>query len=268
MKDHGGFEHNVQSLRVVDQLEHPYPAFRGLNLSFEVREALIKHHTRYDRPADAVDSGLNVRDLFEAGPRCTLEGQVANLADAVAYTLHDIEDGLGQGVLREETLNQSRIWREVAEPITKAFPDAPIAARRRPILDNIAARLARDAHRTSVALIAKAKIDSVDQVRGHTSDLIGFSPEIREGSEALQAILLESVYRNHRVVRMDAKAGRIIHELFEAYLSDPRLMPERFSSRIEKQDPHRVICDFIAGMTDRFCQREHERLFGPFDRDR
>lgn len=265
MAAHGGFEHNVQSLRVVDYLEHPYPAFRGLNLTYEVREALIKHRTRYDRPDTHPRTDPAVAALLASGPRCSLEGQAANLADAVAYTLHDIEDGLGQAVLTEATLAGSRIWRAAADPIRKAHPDLSIEAVRRPILDNLAARLARDASRSSRESIAAAGVGSVDEVRRHASELIAFSPETRAGVEELQAILIESVYRNHRVVRMDAKAGRLIRELFEAYLAQPQLMPERYTARIEEQGAHRVICDYIAGMTDRFCQRERERLFGPFE---
>ncbi len=264
MKDHGGFEHNVQSLRVVVHLEHPYPAFRGLNLSFEVRESLIKHKTRYDRPDEGPALDAQVKGLFAHGQRAPLEGQVANLGDAIAYTLHDIEDGLGQDLLTEERLNASGIWREAAAPIREAYPAATIHALRRPIIDRIAARLAEDVAAASRERIAAAGVHTVDDVRRHTTDLIGFSEKMRAAVEDLQGVLLKSVYRNHRVVRMDAKAGRLISDLFGAYALQPELMPERFANRTTKQGLHRVICDYTAGMTDRFCQQEHQRLFAPF----
>jgi len=264
MKDHGGFEHNVQSLRVVVHLEHPYPAFRGLNLSFEVRESLIKHETRYDRLDERDTTDAHVKGLFAHGPRAPLEGQVANLADSIAYTLHDIEDGLGQELLTESLLNASSVWCEAAAPIRKAYPAATIHALRRPIIDRIAARLAQDVACASRERIEAAGVGSVDDVRGHATDLIGFSEKMDARVDELQGVLLESVYRNHRVVRMDAKAGRLINDVFDAYVSQPELMPERFSTRIKDQGLHRVICDYVAGMTDRFCQQEHQRLFAPF----
>lgn len=267
MKDHGGFEHNVQSLRVVVHLEHPYPGFRGLNLSFEVRESLIKHQTRYDHPHDRSALDAPTQGLFARGPRAPLEGQIANLADSIAYTLHDIEDGLGQGLLTEEILNASGIWRESAAPIREAYPAATIHALRRPIIDRLAARLADDAAGASRRRIEGTGVGSVDDVRRSATDLIGFSEKMLPAVEALQGVLLQSVYRHHSVVRMDAKAGRLIRALFDAYATQPELMPERFAARIAEQGLHRVVCDYLAGMTDRFCQQEHQRLFAPFHFD-
>jgi len=264
MKDHGGFEHNVQSLRVVDYLEHPYPAFRGLNLSFELRESLIKHNTKYDKPNRTKSLDAATQALLASGPNPPLEGQVANFADTVAFTLHDIEDGLVQGVLNEAVLNGSLIWRQSAAGVRKAYPDRPIHALRRPIIDGIASRLAADAAGASQTRIDAAGIQSADNARRHDAELVGFSASVQDGINQLQTILLNSVYRNHRVVRMDAKARRLIRDLFDAYLAEPQLMPDRFAERIPQQGPHRVICDYIAGMTDRFCQREHQRLFAPF----
>lgn len=266
MKKHGGFEHNVQSLRVVDYLEHPYPAFRGLNLSFELRESLVKHRTTFDKPA-AGKKDDGVAALLEAGPRCPIEGQIANVADLIAYTLHDIEDGLGQHMLTEEHLAQSRLWREAAAPVQLQYPGKPIHALRRPILDRLAARLNEDASQTTLTRAHEAGLKTVDEVRRHREDVVGFSQPIQQGIEELQAVLIERVYRHHKVVRMDSKAKRLIRELFEAYLSEQQLLPARFRERIPEQTAHRVVCDYIAGMTDRFCQREHQRLFAPFHFD-
>ncbi len=264
MKNHGGFEHNLQSLRVVDYLEHPYPEFRGLNLTFELRESLVKHRTRYDRPQGAEMVDEATQGLLASGPSPPLEGQVANLADAIAYTLHDIEDGLVEGALDETTLGGSRVWRESAAEVRALHPSAPLHAVRRPILDRIAGRLLRDAADASAARIAAAGVRGVDDARRKREEMLSFSSEMQSGMEELGSLLAESVYRNHRVVRMDFKARRLIRELFAAYSAEPRLMPERFSARLAEQGPHRVICDYIAGMTDRFCQEEHRRLYAPF----
>ena len=264
MKDHGGFEHNLQSLRVVDFLEHPYPAFRGLNLTFELRESLVKHRTRYDQPEAARSPDPAIQALWDAGPMPPLEGQVANLADSMAYTLHDIEDGVGEGAIDESALDASQLWRAAADPVRVQHPGRPILAIRRPILDALAGLLHADAAAESARRITAAGVTRVDDARQHPGDLVGFSPAMQARVDELQDLLLRRVYRNHRVVRMDSKARRLIGDLFAAYLAEPQLLPERFAARIPDQGPHRVICDYIAGMTDRFCQREHRRLFAPF----
>lgn len=265
MKDHGGFEHNLQSLRVVDYLEHPYPAYRGLNLLFELRESLVKHETRYDKPQPArIAADPATQPLVASGPSAPLEGQVANLADAIAYTLHDVEDGLVEGALSESDLAVCRLWRDAAGQVRRAHPDSPLPAIRRPILDLIARRLVEDAAEESRRRIAAANVKHVDDVRNHAAALVSYSPEMSGEVEQLSAVLLRGLYQNHRVVRMDSKARRLIRELFAAYKAEPRLMPERFASRAAEQGLPRVICDYVAGMTDRYCQEEHRRLFAPF----
>ncbi len=266
MSDHGGFEHNLQSLRVVDYLEHPYPPFRGLNLSFELREGLLKHHTRYDRP-DAKMALLPVDDLLATGPNCTLEGQVANVADLIAYTLHDIEDGIGEDILDLETLAENEIWRQAAQPFVDAYGLSNPFAVRRPILHTLADRLVGDAVRESRRRIEQSGAVSPDDVRRHEEMLVGFSEELGAAVDALHGLLLRALYRHQRVVAMDTKAIRLIRELFAAYVDEPRLMPERYRHRVESQGVPRVATDYIAGMTDRFCQQEHQRLFAPFHFD-
>lgn len=267
MEKHGGFEHNLQSLRVVDYLEHPYPPFRGLNLSFEVREGLLKHHTRYDHPDASMAESAAISEILAAGPRCTLEGQVTNVADLIAYTLHDIEDGIGEGILSIETLAENAIWRQAAQPFVEAYGLSNPHAVRRPILDTIADRFVEDATRESRRRIEQSGAASPDDVRRHAEALIGFSPELGAAIDDLHNLLARALYRHHRVVAMDTKAGRLISELFAAYVDEPRLMPERFLRRVEKQGVQRVATDYIAGMTDRFCQQEHQRLFAPFHFD-
>jgi len=263
MKDHGGFEHNLQSLRVVDYLEHPYPAFRGLNLSFEVRESLLKHHTVYDKPDSATPLGEEARPLLDAGPSLPLEGQVTNLADMIAYTLHDIEDGLVECGLTEVSLNRCTIWREASELVRRQFPSKSVHAVRRPILDNIARLIVEDVVEESRRLLDASGVADLDAVRHKEVRLVGFSAPVRRGIEELQALLRDAVYRNDKVARMDANARRLIRELFEVYLAEPQLLPERFFTRISDQGSHRVICDYIAGMTDRFCRQEHGRRCAP-----
>ncbi len=263
MTSHGGFEHNVQSLRVVDYLEHPYPAFRGLNLSFELRESLIKHSTPYDRPESAAPADAATRELLDSGPFPPLEGQVANVADQIAYSIHDVEDGLMQSMLSEEALMSCALWREAAEPVRRQHPQAQIAAVRRPILDGLADALAADVVAEGNARIAAAGAKTVDDVRRAAGPLIDFSSAMQTKLSEFQDLLRRAVYRHHHVVRMDAKARRLIRELFAAYIAEPRLLPPRYAERITEQGAPRVICDYIAGMTDRYCRTECARLFDP-----
>ncbi len=263
MGGHGGFEHNLQSLRVVDYLEHPYPAFRGLNLTFELRESLLKHHTEYDRPETGAASDAVTRELADAGPCPPLEGQVANVADDIAYTLHDIEDAIGECGLTEQALDKCQIWREAAESVRECHSGKLLFAIRRPILDQLAERLIEDAAAESHRRITKAGIVTPDDARSHAVELVAFSGGMCAGLNELQCLLADSVYRNDRVVEMDSQAKRLVRELFAAYLNNPDLLPERFRRRLDDPArPHKVICDYIAGMTDRFCRQEHHRLLG------
>ncbi|MCH7702586.1 MAG: deoxyguanosinetriphosphate triphosphohydrolase [Planctomycetes bacterium] len=266
MSEAGGFEHNVQSLRVVDYLEHPYPPFRGLNVSFEVREGIIKHATVHDRPEvdDSSDAGL--AELLADGPWPSVEGQIVCLADRLAYDCHDLEDALGADLIGENDLEPLALWRDSAVDIRRRFPDGALGTVRRPILDAIHAVLIQDVTAESQRLLAEAGVTSVDDVRPAGGPMVAVSEETNARLEALEAFLMERVYRHHRVVRMDAKARRFIERLFDAYCDNPRLLPPRFFNRVEEQGIKRVVCDYIAGMTDRFCQDEYRRLFEPFER--
>ena len=269
MSESGGFEHNVQSLRVIDYLEHPYPPFRGLNLSFEVREGIIKHTTVHDRPEVDEASAAGLAELLADGPWPSVEGQIVCLADRLAYDGHDLEDALGANLIGEQDLDTLDLWRESAGDIRRRFPDGPLGTVRRPILDAIHAALIRDATAESQRRLTEAGVTSVDDVRRVAPDapgLVAVSDETNAQLEALEAFLMERVYRHHRVVRMDAKARQFIERLFEAYCGNPRLLPPRFFKRVEDQGIKRVVCDYIAGMTDRFCQDEYRRLFEPFER--
>lgn len=257
MKDHGSFEHNGQSLRVVEYLEHPYPPFRGLNLSYEVRESLAKHSTVYDKPG--------AHPLAD-GTQAPLEGQVANLADRVAYDCHDLEDSLEPGLISERDLAGIALWRDAAGELRKQYPNHPLGAIRRPALDQLELMLLDDIVNESRERIADANIKTIDDVRNCGKTLIAFSVSMESRLKELEAFLLDRVYHHPTLIRMDAKAGRFIRQLFAAYLAEPRMLPPRFVARIAEQGAHRVVCDYIAGMTDRFCQDEYKRLFEPFER--
>jgi len=257
MAGHGGFEHNVQALRIVEFLEHPYPAFRGLNLTYEVREGLAKHETRFDRPG--------WHELAD-GTRGPLEGQIASLADRIACDCHDLEDAIGAKLIEREELDSLAIWRDAAEAVEERYGCRPLPAVRRPILDAVEDALLKDVVEETTRRIGGAKVETADDVRACSRELAGLSEAMEERLAALEGFLAEHLYRHHRLVRMDDKAGRFIRRLFDAYLETPGLLEPRFADRIAEQGLHRVICDYIAGMTDRFCQDEYKRLFEPFER--
>ncbi len=266
MLDHGGFEHNVQSLRVVDYLEHPVPDYRGLNLSFELRESLVKHVTPYDNPEPEAHDSPGMQALFEVGVMPPLEGQIASLADQLAYVGHDTEDAVSANLLDWGPLDEVRLWREAAAPWRRAHSEAPLAALTRPIVDAMIDRLLDDAATHTAARLRESRVDSADAVRRLEHGLVDFSPPGQALVAELRAFLLDHFYRHHRLIRMDAKARRFVREVFRAYSEQPRMLPPRFAARIEEQGAHRVICDYIAGMTDRYCQDEYKRLFEPFER--
>lgn len=234
MKDHGGFEHNRHALRVVERLEHPYPEFRGLNLVHIVRECLAKHSTRYDTPAEHP-----LRDGAPA-PR---EGQVADLADRLAYCLHDLQDALYASVIEPDDLADVPLWRAHAGPGFLAANRW--RARLRTVIDQLRETLLADAVRESAS--------------GNVRLSAGLEAELKR----LEEFLLTRVYRDYRLARMDAKAKRVLTAVFETYASQPALMPWRFAQRVAEQGAARVAADYVAGMTDRFCLAEHARLFDP-----
>lgn len=257
MKDHGGFEHNAQTLRVVDYLEHPYPAFRGLNLTFEVREGVIKHASLYDRPelssADPVTA-----PLLEAGRWATVEAQIVDLADRLAYDMHDLEDAIGAGLLSPAHLESLSLWRE-ARIARSDLPDAvSVFAIRRPVLDAMLDRVVLDAAAQSMPMLAG--IESPDEVRRLPTAALKLSEDVQSGLREVEELLRRDVYLTPRVQRLDEEARRIVTELFEAFVSREDELPPRFRSRVDDLGVFRTVCDYIAGMTDGYCRREWERL--------
>ncbi|MBP6638113.1 MAG: deoxyguanosinetriphosphate triphosphohydrolase [Sulfuritalea sp.] len=259
MQGHGGFEHNLQSLRIVDRLEERYGAFDGLNLMFETREGILKHCS----PAKARELGqLGERFLVDRHP--SLEAQICNLADEIAYNNHDVDDGLRSGVLTLEQLREVSLFARHAAEVDIEFPG--IAGRRR-VHETI--RRMIDAQVTdllaeSARRIAEAEPASLDDVH-RAPELIGFTASMREENRALKAFLREHLYRHYEVLRMTAKARRVIQDLFGAFLADPRLLPPQYQSMAASGSIERTTADYIAGMTDRYSMKEHRRLFAVSD---
>ncbi|MCC7484128.1 MAG: deoxyguanosinetriphosphate triphosphohydrolase [Burkholderiales bacterium] len=254
MKPHGGFEHNLQSLRVVDLLEQRYAAFDGLNLTFETREGILKHC-----------SLGNARRLAELGERFirrrqpSLEAQLANLADEIAYNNHDVDDGLRSGLVTLDQLAEVGIF---ARHMKAVLAEHPRLAGRRLIHETVRRMidtLVTDLTRTSAANIRARAPRTIEEVRA-APPLIGYSRAVREESLELKRFLRENLYRHYRVVRMSAKARRIVTDLYGAFVADPRLLPPEFQTRA-REDAPRAVADYIAGMTDRYAILEHRRLF-------
>jgi dGTPase len=257
MAEHGGFEHNLQSLRIVEHLERRYPGFRGLNLTYEVREGISKHSPRKDAGPEE----------FRSYPEPSLEAQLVDLADEIAYINHDLEDGLTSRLLELSALEEVELWREHFEEASRLHPEAPqklrirLAIRR--IIDQLTSELISETERA----IESAGVATSHDVRRQPHRLVRFPPETEERKAQLKRFLFRHLYRHFRVVRMAAKARRVVRDLFEAYVSDPRQLPPHILARVEGEDAiQRVVCDYIAGMTDRFALDEHRKLFDPLER--
>lgn len=255
MADYGGFEHNLQSLRIVDQLEERYGAFDGLNLMFETRAGILKHCP----PSKARELGeLGARFLNDQRP--SLEAQICNLADEIAYNNHDVDDGLRSGLITVEQLQRIELYAWHEAEAKAAFPD--IAGRR---LIHETVRRMIDAQVTDLLAetgrrLMEKKIETLDDVV-QAPQIVGFSEGMRMMNRELKQFLHEGLYRHYQVVRMTTKAQRIVKDLFEAFLSDGRLLPPQYQARSERDGRPRVIADYIAGMTDRYAMKEHQRLF-------
>lgn len=254
MKDHGGFEHNLQSLRVVDVLEERYAAFDGLNLCFETREGILKHCS-LEHAAQLGEVG----GRFLNDKRPSLEAQVANLADEIAYNNHDVDDGLRSGLLTLEQLAEVRLFSRHLDEVRAAYPNL---AERRVVHETIRRMiniLVTDLIAQTEHNIRSNTPQSVDDVRA-APVMAAFSSEMREQNRELKVFLRTYLYRHYRVMRMTAKARRIIGDLFQAFMEDPRLLPPQFNPKVELERA-RSVADYIAGMTDRYAIREHRRIF-------
>jgi dGTPase len=256
LEEHGGFNHNYQSVHIVEILEQRYPDFPGLNLTWETREGIVKHTTEYD---------VSEADGYEPEKRATLEGQLVNAADEIAYTTHDLDDGLRSGLIRVSDLRGLRLWEEALEELDISERSFDEMSQRR-VIRHLINREVTDVLQHIDRGIEAFGIQSVDDVRCAPRNLVGFSAELEGRNRKLKDFLLERLYRHHRVMRMQTKAKRLIHQLFEAYLDEPRQLPEGLQEKMDDHNRERVICDYIAGMTDRFAIEEHRKLFDPATR--
>ncbi len=259
MKPYGGFDHNAQSLRTVDWIEVRYPLFRGLNLTFEVREGIIKHSNFKDRPA--------AREFDAAAYPC-LEAQIVDLADEIAYLGHDVDDGLKAGMLAADDLGHSRLYHEANADARAAADAGAPAAERYQTVRRIIDAMATDLVENIDAEIERLQTRNVAGVKGAGRALAAFSPAMARQVEELKGIMGERLYRHYRVIRMTEKAGRVLQRLFEAYLSEPRQMPGHVLALHEGEGEPivRLVADYIAGMTDRFALDEYRKLFDPDER--
>jgi len=258
MEDSGGFEHNLQSLRIVEELEERYPLFPGLNLTWETREGLVK------RSAEARDGSKKIPEEFQPDQAPTLEAQIIELADEIAYNNHDIDDGLEAGYLQEEELlEQVDLWEELEGMVKGKYPGISGKRLKYQTISHLIGYLIEDLVESTRLRLKEKNIESLEDVRKAEGNLIGFSPSIGARNNALKLFLQERLYRHYKMERMRIKAKRVIQGLFEAYLSHPTLLPIRQQHKADSEPLKRVICDYIAGMTDRFALEEYRRLFDP-----
>ncbi len=254
MADHGGFDHNAQSLRIVTHLEKRYPGFRGLNLTYEVREGIAKHETAYDVP----DAG------FGEG-RPTLEAQIVNLADEIAYNAHDLDDGLRSGLLVPAQLSEVPLLVEVAEEAgIELFQLGEFD--RRVLIRELLGKMITDAIQATEANLERHGIDSLEAVRRFPAPLATYSGSMADKVKQLRRFLFENLYRHYRIVRQVGKARHVLERLFAAYVGMPEMLPPTVQRAAEEEGLYRAVCDYVAGMTDRFALEEYARLFDPYGR--
>jgi dGTPase len=262
MIEYGGFDHNHQSLRIVQTLEKRYPDFPGLNLTWEVREGLLKHETEYDR---------GVAYDFEPDKRGTLECQIVNLADEIAYTTADLDDGLRSEMISPSQLAEVRLWQEVAAELGVRIDGRIGELDRHRVIRRLVGKTVTDVVQATGERLEANKIESVEDVRTHGENLLGYSAEMRTKNRELKDFLYRNLYRHWRVMRMATKANYFVTQLFNLFVAEPWLLPaetqERIAAKVNAgESSHRVICDYIAGMTDRYALAEYQKLFDPTER--
>lgn len=254
MKDAGGFDHNQQALRIVENLERRYPEWPGLNLTYETREGIVKHETEYDTQSYAAE--------FEPHKRGLLEAQIANAADEIAYNAHDLDDGLRAGLFTPADLDHLELWQRLKHSVNWDGQEFDDLWRHRLIRRLIGLEVTDVINATDTRLEA-ANIQSIEDLQQQAKNVIGFSDELKRLNRGLKDFLFNRMYRHYRVTRMQIKANRLLSELFNAYLSEPGQMPDAARQRIEEDGLPRAVCNYIAGMTDRFALDEHAKMFDP-----
>ena len=257
MKDHGGFEHNVQGLRVVDVLEKRYSQFAGLNLSWEVRESIAKHNILSDDP--------NVKQ-FDLSRQPLLEAKIVDIADSIAYDNHDIDDSLKARLITESGLEEVELWRYAKEKVKEQYSNLSKDMENTHTIKYLIDMEVTDLIEHTQLMINKMKIKTTDDVQKSKERLVSFSPEISKRKLELQEFLQENAYSHYRVVRMADKAKRFVEELFKTFVENPMQLPPEYQKWIEEAGLYQGVCDYIAGMTDRFAQDEYLKLFYPYER--
>lgn len=253
MKEHGGFNHNHHSFRIVTEVEKRYPEFPGLNLSWEVLEGIVKHETEYDK-SDASN--------FDPQLRGHLEAQITNVADELAYTSHDLDDGLRSGLITPEMLTDIELWKMAAVRFRKQGGQVDDLMRHQIIRELVGIEVNSIIHDTA-ARIDQTGVKSVAELQSLPHNLVGFETEMIENNRILKEFLYNNMYRHYRVVRMQKKAEEVLTRLFTAYCETPTMLPPQFYEQIEEKGKERTICDYLAGMTDRFAIEEYQKLFDP-----
>lgn len=264
MKEFGGFEHNLQSLRVVDMLEQKYAEFPGINLTYETREGILKHCSKMNA-RELGDVGLRFIEGKEPG----LEAQLANLADSIAYNNHDVDDGLRCSLITVDQLRETRLFALQCETVSKLYPQLDGRRMINETVRRMINHLVVDLIETSRARLLDSGVKDIEEVRAYDEPLLMHSDEVAEDSQELKQFLRRNLYQHYRVLRMSKKAARVISKMFEAFMDDYRTLPTQYhtlSSEMAGDSDSalaRVIADYIAGMTDRFAITEYRRLFEP-----
>ena len=258
MKDHGGFDHNLQGLRVVDFLEERYPGFKGLNLTWEVREGINKHRTPFDQP--------DRNTALDPDQSSLLETQVVDVSDEIAYDNHDLDDGVISSLLKEEELSKIPLWEKARWEILQVTPTLSGMILTKQIIRSLINSQITNLITASEKCLTENNIRSTEDVRRSSQRFIVFDAVMMGERKILKPFLMKNLYHHYRVVRMSDKARRFVKDLFEIYLKNTEQLPPNFSNRVPQEGSHRVICDYIAGMTDRFALDEYKRFFDPYER--
>lgn len=258
MSRYGGFNHNLQGLRVVDYLEERYPDFPGLNLSWEVREGIVKHSSVFD-------VAVPIKDFFP-GRMPTLETQIVDVADEIAYDNHDLDDGLTSGLIKEKDLEGFEIWDKINRKINQKYAKIDSSRRKYLIIRGLIDLQVTDLIQQTKANIARFKLKEYADLAKIKSKVVDFSKEVKDLRKPMRQFLMQRLYHHYRVMRMSIKAKRFIRELFCEYVRRPQQLPSEVQIRIFKEGAKRVVCDYIAGMTDRYALDEYKKLFNPYEK--
>ncbi|MDD4908415.1 MAG: deoxyguanosinetriphosphate triphosphohydrolase [Candidatus Omnitrophica bacterium] len=258
MAQFGGFNHNVHGLRVVDILEERYPEFPGLNLSWEVREGIAKHSSAFDQMGSLKE--------FDTGEQVTLETQVVDIADEIAYDNHDLDDGLTSGLLKEADLESLELWNDTYQKVTAKYPGLDAEKIKFQVIKSLIDVQVTDLIHQTEESLKKLGVDSWEKAKKIDKKVVSFSKDMLELRKPLRGFLMERLYCHYRVVRMANKAKRFIEELFKIYVEKPQQLPPHIHIRIKKEFVQRVVCDYIAGMTDRYALDEYKKLFDPYEK--